>query len=90
MELKRTVAVENVAYVGELVKVVVDSLDRHHCLLVAIDGQSLVFYALRCHLYLGQLAQTGEHGVVGSNGLAQRGHHLELWVEAREERCHEV
>jgi len=90
LQRELTVAVQDVADVGELSEVVVDTHNGHHLLTVAVYSQSLVFKHVGVHAYFGHLAYLVEHGVVGRCRLALRRHKFDLWVEIGEERRHEV
>ena len=76
MQLKRSVALQDLADARQTVKVVLDALHGHHGLALAIDGQRLVFHAFRGHLHLWQLAHLHQQRVVGRGGLAFGGRQL--------------
>ena len=90
MQLELAIAIDDFVDVRQLREVVVDTFHRHHRLMTFIDGERHFFYRLRCHINLRQLANLREHGVVARRILSFHGHHLQLRVELREERCHEV
>ena len=90
MQLKLAVAYQNLTDMGELVEVVIDTLDGDHRLTVAINGQRQIGHALSGHLDLRQLTNLGEHRVVGRCRLALYGCQLYLRVESGEERGHKV
>src|SRR3712207_433778 len=75
---------------GERVEVVVHAFHRHHGLLVMIHGQGLILHTLRGHGHLRQLSYLRQQRVIGRGGLSRNGNHLQLWVEIREERGHQV
>ena len=71
-------------------EVVVNALDGHHGLLVAVKHQRVILYALGGNVHFGQLLYLCEHGIVGWCVLSFGWHHLDLWVEGGEERGNEV
>ena len=90
MQLEGALAEEYFAYVRQLVEVVFHTLYADHGLPAFVDGQGLVFNRLRGHVDLWQLPDAGQYGVVGRGRLALYGRDLQLWVEGREERGHQV
>ena len=58
--------------------------------MARIDGQRHILDRLGGNIDLGQLPQLGQHRVIAGDGLSLDRHHLQLWVELREERCHHV
>ena len=85
MKLELAVTIQYLADMGQLVEVVVHTLQLDHQLAILIDGQRLVFQTLRSHLYLRQLAYLGQHGVVGRSRLTLDGGNLQLRVHLREQ-----
>ena len=90
LQRELTVAVQNVANIGELGEVVVHSHNGHHLLSVAIYSQTLVLKHVGVYTHFGHLAYLVEQWVVGRSRLALRRHKFNLWVEVGEERRHEV
>ena len=74
----------------QLVEVVVDTLQCHHCLMAIVDGQCLILHALRSNIHLWQFADLRQLWVVSSYHFAFDRCHLQLRVKRCEERGHQV
>ena len=65
MELKLSVTVEYVRDMREVGKVVIHTLYRHHGLSSFVDSERHVLVGISGHLYLGQVPDLCQRGVVG-------------------------
>ena len=87
---KLSVAIEYIADTGELWEVFVYAFDDDHGLLVSINGERMVFYALGAHGHFGHLTYANKEGIVGGCGLSLGGNNFNGWIEGGEERGYQV
>ena len=90
MQRECSLAITDIADVGQSAEVIIHTFHHHHRLTVAIHCQCLVFHRFRYHCHLVHLLYLHQHWVVGSTCLAFHWHHLQLWVKRCEEGCHQV
>ena len=70
---------------GKFREVVLYSLHGNHRLFVVVNGQRLVFHALRGYVHLWQLPYLGKYGVVAGGRLSLGGDNFQLRVKVGEE-----
>ena len=90
MQTELSVTQQDIVDMSELVEVILYALDDHHGLTAFIDGQRHILHTLCSHIDLRQLAYLRQYGVIGGYRLALYRHHLQLWVDVREERGYQI
>ena len=85
-----TIAQEDIIDVGELLEIILHALDDHRRLTVLIDGERHILNRLGGHVDLWQLANLRQYRIVGSHRLPLYRNHLQLRIDIRKERSHQV
>ena len=85
MQLKLAVAVENFGDMRQIGEAIINAFHGNHGLLALINRQRHVLKTLCGNIYLRQLANLCQHGVVGCSGFSHDGHDLKLRVKVGKE-----
>ena len=85
MKAELTITNKNVYDMGQLREIIINTLYPYHRLVAIIYGKCHILDTLCSHIYLGQLANLCENGVISGSGLALGWRHVYLRVEAGKE-----
>ena len=85
MQSVLSIAFQNLFDMRQFIVVVLHSFYLNHCLMLTIDGKSLVFHHLCNHIHLGQLTDACQKRMICCHCLSLDRHHFDLWVQLRKE-----